>query len=178
MRNKEFAQRLAPMTDFTFDIVAAFVPTRERLTVIERVNKKWYKRSSTGNGWRHNIDLIWLSSKTITGIAPPSVSTILEEECRPMMDWSILAKWLGERLSHFDRVIALGLPFITCISMLKPFSDSIREFLTNKGIVSRMERHNCGKDIGDDEDDDDCKSIVLFIVLCLLFICLCFVCCR
>ena len=47
------------LPEAVYDLVAACVPTRERLTVLERVCGGWRRASRAGHGWKHDVDLSW-----------------------------------------------------------------------------------------------------------------------
>ena len=42
-----------------YDLVAACVSTRARLTTLERVCGDWRRASQAGHGWKHDVDLSW-----------------------------------------------------------------------------------------------------------------------
>lgn len=102
-----------------FDLIISFVPTRDRLIVIESVCKYWYRLSSDGLGWSDNIDLMWLL------LSKPNPTNAPNRTWLPQLNWSPIATALSKRLvNSFTHVSTLCLPFMMCSTMMTPSSTS------------------------------------------------------
>ena len=86
----------AALPEVVYDLVAACVSTRERLTVLERVCVAWRRASNAGHGWQHNVDLSWAESDPALH---SSVRTRLSRAHRVQhlsLDTRLFYAWFGE----------------------------------------------------------------------------------
>ena len=87
---------LAMLPDVVYDLVAACVPTRDRLIVLERVCMAWRRASKAGYGWQHNVDLSW--ADTDHALASSVGTRLARAHCvqRLSLDTRLFYKWFGE----------------------------------------------------------------------------------